>query len=436
MNKKIIIISLVGLIISSGLISFEGSNLTKAKTIDNSCSCNSYSDNNLLDHGYVELDGDRDISSNDNPTGLPSSWDWRNVGGDDYTTSVKNQGDCGSCWAFAAMGALESVIKIVRQDPNYNIDLSEQYLISCCPKANNYCPNNCNGGNAKFSINWMADNKGALIESCFPYEASNLQCSEKICETYVPIDSCTNANGNLLHMKKMLLKHGPLISVMAVYDPDFVYEYDGGVYRNSKYKDAPPNHQVLIVGYQDTERTILKPYDGYWICKNSWDTNWGIDGYFKIAYGECQIDSYTTQYTKFTDNDNLPIPELYVNTDSLNYIKRETSKRFTIKNNGDSDSKLFWFTNRYYGLDWIEKISPDSGVLDGGESVDVTVKIDYTRIDLTGSFDIHIFGGNPNGDYNIQIKATRSKSANFKLDLLSNIFSNHPLIFQIIKSLS
>jgi C1A family cysteine protease len=287
----------------------------------------------------------------------------------------------------------------------------------------------------------MSENGGALLEECFLYSASNLPCDQKSCSSFVQIEGCSNANGDNRYMKKQLLARGPLITAMAVYDDDFVENYDSGVYQNSQYANYPANHQVVIVGYQDTKRTLLKPYDGYWICKNSWGKDWGETknfkpnngnngGWFRIAYGECQIDSYSTQTTEYIDP-NSPQPELQVSTSNLNFENREDTQTFTIKNSGDSNSKLFWFISRYSGLEWIESISPDSGVLEGGESVAVTVKIDYYN-DLSGSLNVHVFRGRPNGDHTITIKSSKTKNVNFELEFLNKILANHPLLSQLI----
>jgi len=339
------------------------------------------------------------VSADTDSYGMPSSFDWRNVGGYDYTTPVKDQGDCGSCWAFAAMGSLESVVNIVKQDPNYNIDLSEQYLVSCCPSMGNV-PNNCNGGNGAAAINWMAGNEGALYEDCFPYEARNSDC-ELSCNYYITIGGARSAGGSIEYTKKQLLKCGPLLTSFQVYD-DFD-DYENGVYRvkwNSEFTGI--SHQVLLVGYQDVERSVLQPYDGYWICKNSWGTGWGETksgeensgrngGWFRIAYGECGIDNYEKYAVSYSDS-SAPKPKLTVSTDKIIFSKRTDSKKtFTITNTGESGSKLMWFLKAYSGYGWIDSVSPQKGVLNKGESAKVTVKIDWYK-GLRGELEVHAFG--------------------------------------------
>ena len=223
------------------------------------------------------------------PAYLPPQWDWRNVDGKDWTTPVKNQGRCGSCWDFAAMGALESVIKIEENSSIFNPDLSEQYLLSCPPDSGG-----CSGWSAYYAYDYILKNGGAIPEDCFQYRANdNIPCSSKCSdwqEKLVPItDFGIKYNPGRDYMKYALIEYGPMVVCMAVYD-DF-FSYKGGIYEHPGYE--PPddiNHEVVLVGYNDNP--------GYWICKNSWGENWGENGFFKMAYGDCQIEYYII-YVKY-----------------------------------------------------------------------------------------------------------------------------------------
>ena len=115
----------------------------------------------------------------------PEQFSWKTVDGKDWTTPAKNQGQCGSCWLFSAMGALESVINIKEGYADINPDLSEQYVLSCLPEAGS-----CGGGNVEncvfYFINSTSEEgnykNGVITESCFEYQ-SNYDfipaCSEK-----------------------------------------------------------------------------------------------------------------------------------------------------------------------------------------------------------------------------------------------------------------
>ncbi|MBN2457647.1 DUF333 domain-containing protein, partial [Candidatus Woesearchaeota archaeon] len=204
----------------------------------------------------------------------PLSFDWRSYGGDNWITPVKDQMDCGSCWAFAAVGVAEAKINLNLDDSGYGIDLSEQDLVSCSSAGD------CAGGYEKEALEYMRDS-GIVRESCFPYVASDSDCNNKCANwsdelvkidfTYVPADSAA--------LKDTIANHGPITAYMIVCS-DFS-AYTNGIYTASW--EAPCGwHVVDIVGYDDTSQC--------WICKNSWGTGWGESGFFRIAYSESVYD--------------------------------------------------------------------------------------------------------------------------------------------------
>jgi C1A family cysteine protease len=200
---------------------------------------------------------------------FPTVFDWRDSGG---VTPVKNQGNCGSCWAFAAMGAFESMIKIY---DSVQYDLSEQQILSC-----NFAESGCMGG-------WMDDayqvfqSYGSVLESCMPYQASDgVPCIQTSCEVMNKIQGWTAVN-NDVNSIKAAVQTGPVACAMTVYD-DF-FSYIGGCYENTG--TDPINHGVLIVGWNDT----LCSGNGAWIVKNSWGTGWGMNGFFYIKYNSCNV---------------------------------------------------------------------------------------------------------------------------------------------------
>lgn len=219
------------------------------------------------------------------PTGkLPPSFDWRNYQGGDWTTSIRDQGQCGSCWAFGAIGALEAAINIEFNDSDVDIDLSEQYLVSCGPGYG------CGGGWANKSFEWMHETGGALPESCFPYIAENGSCDDKCpdWENYLlPVgDYWTAVNQSVDAIKQALIENGPLVADVAVYDDWFGYRSGILVHPHQPDESVEDiNHQPVIVGYTDSEQC--------WIVKNSWGKYWGEDtygvtgerGWCRIRYG-------------------------------------------------------------------------------------------------------------------------------------------------------
>ena len=200
----------------------------------------------------------------------PSELNWRNKDGQNWVSPVKNQGSCGSCWAFATAAVIESRINIELNKPNYNIDLSEQDLVSCSGAGT------CNGGQESKSFNSILYS-GILKESCFPYTQSNTVCSAK-CSNWknekIGISSYQLLTSSSA-IKQAINNYGPVTVRMAVYD-DFFY-YKSGVYRRV-YGNYAGLHAISIVGYDDINR--------YWIVKNSWGTGWGEAGFFRIGYDE------------------------------------------------------------------------------------------------------------------------------------------------------
>jgi hypothetical protein len=199
---------------------------------------------------------------------LPSSYDARDEG---FVTPAKNQGSCGSCWAFASVGAMEShLMKAYQVGPE---DLSEQQQVSC-----NTSMAGCNGGSSSAILYWQT--KGPLGESCFPYTAiDTTPCGESGCEQlgYRVIDWHTLGEGDF---KNSLYTYGPSYWRFNVHQ-DFYYYWNFGepeeVYVNL-LEDFKGGHAVLLIGWDDSK--------GAYLCKNSWGINGGPinDGTFWIAY--------------------------------------------------------------------------------------------------------------------------------------------------------
>ena len=206
------------------------------------------------------------------------SFDWRALSG---VTSVKNQGACGSCWAFAAAGQLESHVRIY--DGRIE-DLSEQSVIDC-----NTWGASCSGGWAGAAYEVFL-NPGGVPEACVPYEArDDRACRQAACQVVARISSYTPVANNVSAIKTALAT-GPVYTAMTVIDN--FYDYTGGCYNSTT--GEPPNHAVLIVGWDDNACSG----QGAWIVKNSWGPNWGDAGFFHIRYGVCNIgySSYQIDY--------------------------------------------------------------------------------------------------------------------------------------------
>jgi hypothetical protein len=196
-------------------------------------------------------------------------FDWREMGG---VTPVKSQGNCGSCWDFAATAAFESAILI---KDGIEWDLSEQQVLSC-----NWGGSSCSGG-------WMDDAYdlfmiyGAVEESCMPYEADDtVPCYQDECEVVVTLQGVEDIANNVSAIKNALLD-GPVSTTFMVYG-----DFHWNCYWHEDTGDL--NHAVEIVGWDDD---ICD--GGGWIVKNSWGEGWGDDGYFYMPYGSCGIGRYS-----------------------------------------------------------------------------------------------------------------------------------------------
>jgi len=207
---------------------------------------------------------------------LPSYYDWRDTGG---CTSVKNQGSCGSCWAFATAGPLECNILI---NDGLEVDLSEQWLVSC-----NSDGWGCGGGWWAHDYHeWKTDpcaGFGAVLEEHFLYTATDAPCNCPYPHDYW-IDSWAYiGTGDIPavdDIKQAILDYGPVCVAVCVNDE--FHGYTGGIFSGPTCSDI--NHGVVLVGWDDSQGS-----SGVWFLRNSWGAGWGESGYMRIEYGVCDI---------------------------------------------------------------------------------------------------------------------------------------------------
>jgi len=196
---------------------------------------------------------------------IPKSIDWRKSGA---VTSVKNQQKCGSCWAFSATGALEG--QHFRKTGEL-VSLSEQNLVDCVRDSNG-----CDGGRMADAFQYIKNNHGLDTEESYPYLAEDEIChfnETNIGATdlgYTQIES-----GSEEDLMKAIATVGPVSVSIEV--TDHFRSYVGGVFYDDTCTGSL-NHGVLAVGYGTTD-------DGkdYWIVKNSWGAEWGLNGYILMA---------------------------------------------------------------------------------------------------------------------------------------------------------
>lgn len=201
--------------------------------------------------------------------GTPSSIDWRQKGA---VTSVKDQGQCGSCWAFSSTGAVEGAWAI---STGKLVDLSEQELVDCATGIS-YGSHGCNGGQMEGAFKFIIEN-GQCLASSYPYTSGTTKTggSCQKCSSVAHITSCSDVKPNDQISLKAAVAQQP-ISIAISADTKLFQSYSSGVITSpSCYTSL--DHGVLVVGY-GTENG-----QDYWLVKNSWSSSWGMDGYVKIA---------------------------------------------------------------------------------------------------------------------------------------------------------
>jgi C1A family cysteine protease len=208
----------------------------------------------------------------------PRRFDLRAVDGRNLLTPIRNQGSCGSCVAFAACAAVEGT---ALRETGARLDLSEAYLFYCVAASQE---RRCVGK----KMGWYPKRALAAIKSdgvpdsrSFLYRSGDQPCTAS---ADWKMRAVRVRNWGKLEtpadMKLWISARGPAVGSIQVYE-DFQL-YAGGVYRHVA-GDKLGGHAISVVGYDDDRR--------YWIIKNSWGTDWGEDGFARLAYGQVGIDS-------------------------------------------------------------------------------------------------------------------------------------------------
>jgi cathepsin L len=223
--------------------------------------------------GKVESSGCGSFSSS--ASGAPSAIDWRNKGA---VTSVKDQGQCGSCWTFSATGAVEGAWAISK---GQLIDLSEEQLVECAGLK--YGSMGCSGGIMEGAFNYVIEH-GQCSDSSYPYTSGTGESGScKSCSSVAHMSSCSDVKPNDQISLKGALAQQP-VSVAISADTRVFQSYTSGIITSSSCYTSL-DHGVLAVGY-GTENGIE-----YYLVKNSWGESWGDNGYVKIGRSDSTNDA-------------------------------------------------------------------------------------------------------------------------------------------------
>ena len=185
-------------------------------------------------------------------------------------TPVKNQGQCGSCWAFSTIGTVEGAHAIATGNL---VSLSEQNLMDC--DSNN---NACNGGNPYIALQYILQNGGVDTEESYPYEMRKSYCRYSNNNLGASISGAKRINfGDEGDLERAVAMVPVSVAIDASH---YSFQlYSGGVYDEPYCSSYSLDHGVLAVGYGS------EAGKDYWIVKNSWGTVWGEAGYIKMSKG-------------------------------------------------------------------------------------------------------------------------------------------------------
>jgi len=206
-------------------------------------------------------------------SGFPQSWDCRDHG---LVSTVRSQGSCGSCWAFAAVGAVEGSWA---KEKGQLFRLSEQELIDC-----DKSDGGCNGGGISSALTWVHNHHGLAKNTDYGvghYHPSQGTCHHKEEETVANLKRVRHvASKNEADLKRAVHNAGPV--AMSVHVNKKFKAYKSGIFNDPDCPKNSANHAMLTVGWKySTKYKKTK-----WIVKNSWGKSWGQDGYIYLEYGK------------------------------------------------------------------------------------------------------------------------------------------------------
>lgn len=251
----------------------------------------------------------------------------------DHIAPIRNQGACGSCWAFAAVGVLEASNAIIN---GAQTDLAEQHALSCSGGGT------CSGGWYAPVYDWLGGGQDDLqTEGKIPYQAANKSCkaggkTPYELEAWGWVDPYA-IQPSVDEIKAAMCKYGPVAG--AVTATSAFIAYSSGTFDENS--SARINHAIVLVGWDDSRNA--------WLLRNSWGTNWGEGGYMWIEYGSNNVGAYAAWAMVAEDanaqnaNNNTPV------------VKPFDERNFRVTNDSGQDLELAvqWYTKRNNKWQWL-----------------------------------------------------------------------------------
>jgi cathepsin L len=200
-------------------------------------------------------------------TAPPDTWDWRTKGA---VTPIKNQEQCGSCWAFSTTGSTEGCHQISTKNL---VSLSEQNIMDCSWSQGNQ---GCDGGLMTQAMTYIISNKGVDTEASYPYTAEDGTCNYNAANSGATLTSYVNVNTGDENDLQVKTYTGPTSVAIDASQSSFQF-YSGGVYYEPACSSTQLDHGVLSIGWGTSSGTQ------YWLVKNSWGTDWGMSGFIMMS---------------------------------------------------------------------------------------------------------------------------------------------------------
>lgn len=242
-----------------------------------------------------EKDGEVEYNFDFNATRL----DLREHG---LVTDVKDQNNCGSCWAFSAAASYESSYAMRNKK---KINVSEQHALNCCQGS-------CRGGIPQKVFQWMMDGNKLTNEMQLPYIGNQQFCSDNygdygaVAWNYVDEQQRWNVIPSIMDIKKAICAHGALVSTVTI-TSSFI-QYNGGIHRENT-QGMRTDHAITIIGWDDSKNA--------WLIKNSWSEDWGENGFMWLDYKSNNIGINTVWVDAKIDNNVRPDEHIENNTTSI-----------------------------------------------------------------------------------------------------------------------